>query len=308
MFYSQQAHSHSNPDAAGRLAALTQSNPQSLSRQEHDTITQAKLVRRRTQAALRADTQPVSPPWEGTTFPTIREIQEMEVRKVDGPPNAPGPRPGQSVTGGAAGKRRQDGRMVVDVIRKNSLAPAYGAFASAGGVFVSATPGRTPVLRESSPQQQQGGLGGQRYDWDGANAPPASSSNPISLSSSPKRVASLGRRAESPGRISSPGRPVGGRNPSPGPGSGLSKLERMRLNLDDPASTTTTASSGNTSGANKVQGFSLVDSAPTALPTGAPLMDTPKPTTTSGGGKKPQTFAEMGIHGSKVDDKECVIM
>jgi hypothetical protein len=258
-------------------------------------------VRRRTQAAIRSDTQPVSPPWEGTTFPNIREMQEKENLPVGGPPIAPGP--------GRAGRRRQDGRMVVDVIRKNSLASGYGPSAGAAGSPALA-PGRMPALRESSPQRQS-----RRYDWDGANAPPASSSNPT-LSSSPQRIASPGRRTESPGLSNSPnpGRPVGGRNPSPGPGSGRSKLERMRLNLDDPAlivpsaPTPSSNGGGNTTGGNKVQGYSLVDSAPPALPTGGPPMDTPKPTMASAGGKKPQTFAEMGFQGAKADDKDCVIM
>jgi hypothetical protein len=88
----------------------------------------------------------------------------------------------------------------------------------------------------------------------------------------------------------------------------------MRLNLDDPAPTVPSAptpssnGSGNTAGGNKVQAYSLVDSAPTSLPTGAPPMGTPKPPATSAAGKKPQTFAEMGFQGAKADDKDCVIM
>jgi len=87
----------------------------------------------------------------------------------------------------------------------------------------------------------------------------------------------------------------------------------MRLNLADPPPIvqpvqTPSNGGGNTAGGNKVQGYSLVDSAPTALPTGAPPMGTPKPTTASAGGKKPQTFAEMGFQGAKADDKDCVIM
>jgi hypothetical protein len=46
--------SHNNPDAPERLRALSQPAPQSLSRSEHDAITDAKLVRTRTQARVNA--------------------------------------------------------------------------------------------------------------------------------------------------------------------------------------------------------------------------------------------------------------
>ncbi|PFH49403.1 hypothetical protein AMATHDRAFT_147690 [Amanita thiersii Skay4041] len=49
------AKDHNNTDAAERLAALSQSVPQTLSRQQHDVITEDKLMRRRTQARERSD-------------------------------------------------------------------------------------------------------------------------------------------------------------------------------------------------------------------------------------------------------------
>lgn len=49
---------HGNTDAVERIAALNQVVPQALSRQEHDTITEAKLVRKRTQARERSSQQP----------------------------------------------------------------------------------------------------------------------------------------------------------------------------------------------------------------------------------------------------------
>ncbi|KJA14221.1 hypothetical protein HYPSUDRAFT_150673, partial [Hypholoma sublateritium FD-334 SS-4] len=57
----QRAKAHGNTDAIARLQALAQPAPQQLSRQEHDSITETKLVRRRTQAAQRAESQPLSP-------------------------------------------------------------------------------------------------------------------------------------------------------------------------------------------------------------------------------------------------------
>ena len=91
-----QAHEHGNQDATMRLSALSGSG-QSLSRQEHDSITEIKLVRRRTLAAQKSESQPLSPPWDGNSFPTMREAQSAA-------PN-------------------RDGNMVLEAIRNNSLAP-----------------------------------------------------------------------------------------------------------------------------------------------------------------------------------------
>jgi hypothetical protein len=79
-----------------RLSALSGSG-QSLSRQEHDSITEIKLVRRRTLAAQKSESQPLSPPWDGNSFPTMREVQSAA-------PN-------------------RDGNMVLEAIRNNSLPP-----------------------------------------------------------------------------------------------------------------------------------------------------------------------------------------
>ena len=49
----RQAAGHGNTDAPERLSALNQASPQALSRQEHDTLTENKLVRKRTQAKQR---------------------------------------------------------------------------------------------------------------------------------------------------------------------------------------------------------------------------------------------------------------
>ncbi|KAG0706871.1 HCP-like protein [Suillus ampliporus] len=62
---------HGNADAEERIAALNQSIPQALSRQEHDTITEAKLVRKRTQARERTSAQPRMSQEDG------RQVMEM---------------------------------------------------------------------------------------------------------------------------------------------------------------------------------------------------------------------------------------
>ncbi|KAF8176088.1 hypothetical protein BJ912DRAFT_1146924 [Pholiota molesta] len=302
MEWYQLAKSHGNADATARLQALSQPAPQQLSRQEHDAITETKLVRRRTQAAQRSETQPLSPPWEGTTFPTLREAEQQ----------AP------------AARRRPDGRVVVDGIRKNSLGVAAGlpiGAAQAGGGNAYPGRGRVPGLREQSPQRVVSGPGA-------ANAGTAS----------PQRLASPARRAESPGRV------VGGRAPSPGRRLGasasggrpdssavgmtsLTRLERMRLNLDDPSAALSPSSSSTSLAQSQSQasslgakpygnGYALSDAPASSLPSAAGPMATPRPVQTpatatpvgGAGSKKPQTFAEMGIQGAKAEDKDCVIM
>lgn len=77
-----QASEHGNADATERLKALSLPFPQALSRQEHDTITENKLVRKRTLAKQRS------------------EIAGQPSSNVH---------------------RRVDSQQVVDVIRRNSL-------------------------------------------------------------------------------------------------------------------------------------------------------------------------------------------
>ncbi|KAF9444740.1 HCP-like protein [Macrolepiota fuliginosa MF-IS2] len=90
------ARDHGNTDAADRLAALSQPSPQALSRLEHDTITDDKLVRKRTQAKQRSDAVPKP----------VSHVQNGHL--------APGP------------ALPSDSRTVVDVIRKQSMAEPSG--------------------------------------------------------------------------------------------------------------------------------------------------------------------------------------
>ncbi|KAF9524188.1 hypothetical protein CPB83DRAFT_861764 [Crepidotus variabilis] len=96
-FWYQKAKDHGNEDASERLVALSLPAAQPLSRQEHDHITEAKLVRKRTMAQQRSENQPLSPPWEGHDFPALPN------------PNA-----------GPQGPPRRNGQAVIDNIRKNS--------------------------------------------------------------------------------------------------------------------------------------------------------------------------------------------
>lgn len=78
---------HGNTDAVERIAALNQIIPQALSRQEHDTITETQLVRKRTQARERSSAQPRMSAEDG------RQVMEMarksSIVRQQSPPQAP---------------------------------------------------------------------------------------------------------------------------------------------------------------------------------------------------------------------------
>jgi hypothetical protein len=98
-------------DAVERLAALSQPSPQSLSRQEHDTITESKLVRKRTQAKQRSERE----------------------------------------SGGAPRPSVKDSRQVVDVIRKNSTARQHGPGSGAGAGGTPVLPPVTEQQQQQQP-------------------------------------------------------------------------------------------------------------------------------------------------------------
>jgi len=67
---------HGNSDAQDRLAALSQPDPSSLSRQQHEVLTETTLVRKRTQAQQRSDASGQRP----TNRPDGKKVME-NVRK-----------------------------------------------------------------------------------------------------------------------------------------------------------------------------------------------------------------------------------
>jgi len=180
----QLAHEHGNQDATMRLSALSGSG-QSLSRQEHDSITEIKLVRRRTLAAQKSESQPLSPPWDGNSFPTMREAQSAA-------PN-------------------RDGNMVLEAIRNNSLAPPI--YDPPQPIVLSPPPPPPPLPSGGSPPLPQF----KRYTLsDGPPTGPVRAASParklrknqehknstISLANNTsERFASSAGRAPSPGRI-----------------------------------------------------------------------------------------------------------
>lgn len=88
----EKANLHGNTDAVERLQALQGSVSQSLSRQEHDAITEIKLVRTRTQAKQKSEaagTQPRRPNADGTKI--MQGIRQDTINMPTGPPMTPQP-------------------------------------------------------------------------------------------------------------------------------------------------------------------------------------------------------------------------
>ncbi|KAF8843893.1 HCP-like protein [Paxillus ammoniavirescens] len=172
------ASDHGNTDATERLAALSQPSPQALSRQEHDNITEAKLVRKRTQARQRSE-------------------------RTDG---------------GAPRSSLEDGEQVLNVIRKNSVArhPAHAPGPTLGPTLppVAEQPAASPRINQGSvagasqgPQPSRQFPNQHRYTL----VDPGSGSNTAGSSPPPSRT-------ESPGYARPAGRPPGQRTGSAGPG------------------------------------------------------------------------------------------
>ncbi|KAK1219387.1 hypothetical protein PQX77_017912 [Marasmius sp. AFHP31] len=269
---------HGNTDAADRLAALQQPTPQSLSRAEHDNITENKLVRTRTQAKQKSEAQ---------------KVRDGYMERTNQPPSMPGmPQPG-----GYGGPQpgppqqqhyRRDSKQVVELIRKNTLGssgppgpPGPGRHGPHGRYPTEPPPGPPhPHHQGSLPPQGYGSPSlGPPKQFANANrytlTDPGSGSANSSPASSPAPM-----HAQLPGgRPPHPGHP--GRVPSAGPGISGGYGPR-------PGSSGGPGSRPGSAGGPGPHGN---EAAPPR----------PKP---SG----PQTFAEMGIQGAKAEDKECVIM
>lgn len=173
-----------NKDAGERLGALGGPDPRMLGRQEHDTLTENTLVRKRTQAKQRSDQ--VTGPGQGRYGP------------------------GQQ---GAQG--RADGRQVVELIRKNTLPyPGSGAAAPPPGSGPPQGQGQGRFPQEQPYQQQQQQNQGvpaarPRPPKEGAASRPFPNQNRYTLTDSP--TPPPGGGGGGAGRTSSPAsRPNGG--------------------------------------------------------------------------------------------------
>lgn len=220
-----QASDHGNTDAVERLAALSQPSPQSLSRQEHDNITESKLVRKRTQAKQRSERE-----------------------------------------GGAARPSLEDGRQVVEVIRKNSTARQHAHGSGAAPALVLPPVAEQPSQATSPPMQQ--GLG----------TPPGPGSLQPQFPNQ-RRYTLVDPGANSTG------------NASPPPSTDSPSYAR-------PAGRPPGQRTGSTPSPAPPQG------GPHDMGGGAPQ----QPSSARQPARGPTTFAEMGIQGVKLEEKECVIM
>ena len=307
-----------NEDASERLRALdallrshtaTPTQSGGISREEHERLTESRLIRRRTLAQQRMANEPISPPWDGKVFPTLLQEQNRGYVYTQG-----------------------DGTRIVETIRKNSLKEKEG------DVNYDPTPqsqsqpqprGRSQSPRALPPQPQPVPVKvplQPRYPW-GDNVPgPLSAPLPHSNSDSSPNSRTTSRNASptsrpysllyygtdgSTGRkVKTPPPPMGGRERSqspapvvPGRGAGA-KAGRMRLNLNDEA-TVSTPTSAIPAMTNTTTTTTTSNSTPTPLPPSI-TTTTVKPLTPN---RAPaQTFAEMGVFGAKVEEKECVIM
>lgn len=170
---------HDNVDAKERLQALQQSSNAALSRQEHDHITEAKLVRKRTDAKARSDE-----------------------RRQDVPPPMP------------TMDTQKNNRRVIEHVRKNSVArdsrygPGPSAMPTMSPMFEHpGTPSSgSPAMPQARPRPQK----------QGQQAPPQSNrftlTDPGAGSASSPRPAS-----EAPSTFRPPGQRPGGGGGTPNP-------------------------------------------------------------------------------------------
>ncbi|EIN13641.1 HCP-like protein [Punctularia strigosozonata HHB-11173 SS5] len=259
---------HGNADAKERLAALAQD--QSLSRQEHDVLTENTLVRKRTQAKQRSDARPGAAP--------------------------------------ARTQQAAEGQRIVNVIRQNSLAqppapgpapfPAPAAGPSSAHTSPSLAPAQVPPLGyqqrrpshadTASPPAPLGATQGpepRRPSHADTSPDPASFARP-----NPPRAHPNAHRytLADPGFGSAPppGAPGPGRAQSPGQGPPREQSPAFRPPGQRPGREQSATPGGQ----------------PQQRPNaGSPAPDRPKPA-------GPTTFAEMGIQSGKLEDKECIIM
>ena len=182
--------------------------------------------------------------------------------------------------------------MIVENIRKNSIAPGPPAAAPAQSYDQSRHP-RQPQYQQSLPGPIAGDPRNNRF-------PPAAAGT-----ATPGRDPSPGRRVPKQSDVHS-APPVGAAPPQQPAG----KLARMRINESGHAQSLPPG------------GYSLQDPGPGSAPpfNGKPASARPSPSASPmppssnptpvpvHGGKRPQTFAEMGFQSAKTEDEKCVIM
>lgn len=239
----KKARDNGNTDAAERLTALEQSVPQSLSREQHNVITEDKLVRKRTMAKQRSEQQ--SPTAPLNSIPPEPQPQQQP------------PQP-------------QQHQQIMHLARRTSMIrPSQPPRTS--GTQELLQPGSSP-----RPRPQQAGT--QQYSnlnrYTLTDNPVPSNSLPVPRNASPARPGSAGNQPTA-GRYGRGGKAVSG-------GVGVSTPPQSQS-------------------PGPITGSPHADA-----PESAPLDSSAPPAQRLHRG--PSTFAEMGIQGVKLEEKDCVIM
>ncbi|CAK5272421.1 unnamed protein product [Mycena citricolor] len=136
---------HGNADARERLTALQQPAPQTLGRQEHDTLTENKLMRKRTQARIRSDEQsqqtglvnPHPDPYEARG--PQQQAQQQQQQQQRPPP-------------GAYNNPNQRRTQVMELARKSSIAESSHYRGASTSLDY-----RAPSQPQQQPQRQRMG-------------------------------------------------------------------------------------------------------------------------------------------------------
>ncbi|KAF8587088.1 hypothetical protein K439DRAFT_1631064 [Ramaria rubella] len=305
---------HGNADAPARLAALSQPQPQPLSRTEHDQITDVKLVRKRTQAKMSAaaEGRHAATASAGDGGPGMSAAQRVveSVRAQEGRGAAGGAGAGAGLEGVAEALEEEErGREstvspvqyqhTVNPPTPHSPPPQHAPHAfhppqnAPSNLSPHAHQGPGPAQAQGyhsppPPQQQgpQGGAGPQlqyanpsqpRYSLVDGPAPAGSGTPPLNPHRAPSAGAGGGRAA---------GRPPGRRQGSMGTPGGAGAAQAHaggEYGAPGPGAN----GGGPSPGAGG--GFG-VPHAPAPAAAG------------------PATFAEMGFQTGKAQEKECVIM
>ncbi|KAG6814211.1 hypothetical protein H0H92_000888 [Tricholoma furcatifolium] len=335
------AQSHGNNDAAERLSALSQPLPNALSRQQHDTITESRLVRKRTQAKQRSDTaghnnsspDELPPPLPSPQFPAAAPQQGNQSNATGStntlyPPQQPQLR------------QRPDAQRLVETVRRNSMGPnGYSNLQAQPG------PQLTPAQQYQQQYQQQMRPSSQpqpqpqpQPHYSPPPQPQQTGRHPVHSATQPQprpgQGPGVGRRpqssgvgqgvpsqapmhrytlADSPaGGRQSPGPPRGGRTSSPGR-PGIARGGRTVSAYGTPPTQSPPVQplppqpQGPPVDINSMKSDGEESDDDPSSPVGTPglgggVVYAAKPS------KGPATFAEMGFQGAKAEDKECVIM
>lgn len=318
----QRAVAHKNPEAAGRLQALSQPAPEMLSRAEHDRLTNDTLVRKRTSAKEYSMAHGMGNGERHGTGSEIKEAKRLaELAKLEetkmasdglpmpvypgsnnsspipSPQSAPRPLPTAPGPGPAASAARLDEKR-----RPQSPPRDTGRPLPAGQMPLPGGPGRFGGRREDSAPS---GLGRGRP--------------PNGLGDDRRRPSPTGRvdngwSSGSPpvsGGFNLPA--VGGRRPAAGADQGGRPPlgpERQSYSLSDGPAPSIPKPSPQQSPPPQQQPQQPQQQRPGMIkkPAHEPA---PAPSPAAHGKPKPsgpQTFAEMGFQSAPVQDKDCIIM